>query len=124
MLEHFFIADNGALHDTRMVNWHKRPIRWNYRRTFRNIKSINQFKATLRNGPYAWPGGYQMFLLCSDGAPLCFKCGHKEARNIISAIADKRNDGWRVVACDINHEDNNCYCAHCSDKIPAAYGDD
>ena|ERR1700722_7881427 len=123
MLDHFFIADDGALHDTRMVNWHRRPLRQNYRRGHPSIDSVADFKATLRNGPYAWPGGYQMFLLCDDGAPLCFKCGHKEARSIISSIADRRRDGWRVVACDINYEDSDCYCAHCSDKIPAANED-
>ena len=32
---------------------------------------------------YAWPGGYPLFLVTSDGAALCIDCGKKEYRNII-----------------------------------------
>lgn len=119
----FFIASDGALHDTRLVNWHNKPLRANYSKHYTRIKTVAQFKATLRAGPYAWPGGYQLFLLLSDGEALCFTCGNKEARNVISAIQDKRSDGWRCVACDVNYEDHDMLCAHCNKPIPAAYGE-
>ena len=115
---------DGALFDTRNPAWSKAaPLRAVFRRTFSHIKTCEQFKATLRAGAYAWPGGYQMFLICSDGAPLCFGCGRKELRNILPAIANKDGSGWRVTCCEINYEDTELRCEHCGDLIPAAYGD-
>ena len=65
-----------------------------------------------------------MFLCTSDGAALCFDCARKEARNVMASIASNARDGWRVVATDINYEDSNLYCDHCSEKIDSAYGED
>lgn len=123
---HLFVSDgDGALYDTRVPDWHKlRPLRPMYRRTFAEIFSVTEFKCTLRNGAYAWPGGYPMFLLTWDGASLCYDCARKEARNIFSAIADKRNDGWHVCACDINYEESELHCDHCGKQIESAYGED
>lgn len=124
MLDHFFISDcDGALHDTRMANWADTPLRPNYRRTHREIRSVADFKATVRNGGFAWPGGYPMYLICSDGAALCFACARKEARHIIPAIDRKDGSGWRVVATDINYEDNDLWCDNCSQQIESAYGE-
>lgn len=100
------------------------PFRKNFKYTHARVKSTADFKATLRNGQYAWPGGYQMFLITSDGAALCFECAKKEARPILSSIRDRQNDGWRVVGCDINYEDADLYCDHCNKQIESAYGDD
>ena len=123
MLNHLFVGCDGELFDTRTPNWSKaNPLRRDYRYTHAAIKTVAQFKATLRNGAFAWPGGYQMFLICSDGAPLCFDCGQKEARQIMPAIAGKDGSGWRVVACEINYEDTDLTCGHCARRIPAAYG--
>lgn len=119
--KHMFVADNGDLHDTRVVNWHNRPIRHGFWGHHACIKTPAQFKATLRAGAYAWPGGYQLYLLTSDGGALCFKCARKEARYIIPSIAGKCNDGWQCIACDVNYEDPGLFCDHCSELIPAAY---
>ncbi len=64
-----------------------------------------------------------MFLICSDGAAMCFACGAKEARQIIPAIEAKDRGGWNVVACDINFEDSDLQCENCNNAIPAAYGE-
>lgn len=120
---HLFAASDGALHDTRIPDWHKKPLRPVFSRGFPAIHNTHEFRAAIRNGQFAWPGGYQLYLICSDGAPLCFECGRKEARNILPAIHAKDGSGWRVVATDINYEDNDLHCEHCSSKIPAAYGD-
>ena len=124
--DHLFVSsDDGSLYDTRVPQWHTLPpLRADYRRTFSSIKTVARFKATLRNGAYAWPGGYPMFLLTWDGAALCYDCSRVERRNIYSAIADKRDDGWRVVACDVNWEDNDLHCDHCGKQIESAYGRD
>lgn len=100
------------------------PFRKNFKYTHQHIKSTTDFKATLRNGQYAWPGGYPLFFIMSDGAAMCFYCARKEAKQIISAMRDKWNTGWEVAACDINYEDNDCYCCHCDEKIESAYGDE
>jgi hypothetical protein len=89
-----------------------------------DVRTMAQFKATLRNGAYAWPGGYPLYLICSDGGPLCFACGRKEARNILEAIDRKDGSGWRVTCCDINYEDNDLRCEHCGEQIESAYGVD
>lgn len=125
MKDHFFISScDGALHDTRQPDWHKTPLRANYKRSHREISSVADFKATLRAGQWAWPGGYPMYLLCSDGAALCFACASKEARQVMWSIVNRARDGWRVVACDINYEDTELHCSDCSKPIESAYGGD
>ncbi len=122
MNAYFFVSDcDGALHDTREIDWHRKPLRARYKWTHTEIRTVAEFKATLRAGAYAWPGGYPRYLICSDGGALCFDCGHKEARNVMESIDRKAGDGWRVVACDINYEDADLHCEHCSKSIEAAY---
>ena len=125
MREHLFISScDGALHDTRAPDWSHNPLRANYSRTFSRIKTIAEFKATLRAGPYVWPGGYPLYFITSDGAALSFKAARSEARQIMQSIADKDSSSWRVMACDINYEDVDLYCDHTGEKIESAYGDD
>lgn len=119
--DYMHISGDGALHDTREVNWHSKPLRSNYARHHLYINTVADYKATLRAGPYAWPGGYPLFLLMSDGEALCFTCGNKEARSIISAIQDTCRNDRRCVACDVNYEEE-LECANCNKPIPAAYG--
>lgn len=88
------------------------------------IDSGLQFRQTLRAGPYAWPGGYPILLICDDGGVLCFDCARSEARQIIRSIRDRVNDGWRVIGSDIHWEGPDEYCAHCGKAIPSAYGND
>ncbi len=89
-----------------------------------SIDSGLQFRETLRAGPYAWPGGYPIVLICSDGAVLCFDCARAEARVIIRSIRDNARDGWRVIGADIHWEGPDEECAHCGKGIPSAYGSD
>ena len=63
MPSHLFVSEcDGAMYDTRVEGWNRLPpLRSNYCRTHRNIKSVADLKATLRNGAhYAWPGGYPL----------------------------------------------------------------
>lgn len=122
--DYLFPSDDGALYDTRKPEWVKTPLRRVYRRTFARITNTHELRATLRNGPYAWPGGYQMYFITSDGAPLSFDAVRAEYRQVSDAIRAKANDGWRVVAVDINYEDRDLYCAHTNARIPCAHGDD
>lgn len=90
------------------------------------INSISDFRKAMRIGPYAWPGGYPLFFLLSDGEALSFKAAKANIREMLEALAEPqcRYSGWRPVALEINYEDNDLYCAHTNEKIEAAYGDD
>ena len=70
---------------------------------------------------FAWPGGYPLFLVTTDGAALCPDCVKSEIRNIVDACRRADNNGWRVLAGDINWEDPNLYCDHCNNRIESAY---
>ena len=125
MKPHYFVSSSdGHLYDTRAPQWSANaPLRRDYQRHFPQIKTVEQFKATLRAGAYAWPGGYPLYFICDDSAALCFACGRKELRHIAPSIRSKARDGWRVVACDTNYEDSSLYCDNCSSQIESAYGD-
>jgi hypothetical protein len=88
------------------------------------INSISDFRAAIRHGQYAWPGGYPCYFITSDGAALSFDAARKERRNILESIAARSNNGWRIVGLDINWEDNELYCEHTNNKIQSAYGED
>lgn len=89
-----------------------------------NINSISDFRKAIRNGEYAWPGGYPCYFITSDGAALSFDAVRRELRSILESIANKANDGWRIVALEINWEDASLYCEHTGQKIESAYGDE
>lgn len=83
--------------------------------------SIKDVKAQIRDGAYAWPGGYPKFALCADGETMCLDCVHKEFKLIASAILRQNDKQWQVVAFDINWEDPDMFCANCNAKIDSAY---
>ena len=90
----------------------------------REINNVNDLKASLRSGSHAWPGGYPIYFITSDGEALSFETVIDELPLIMSAIRDNdRRSGWRVVGVDVNYEDNELYDAHTSEKIESAYGD-
>lgn len=90
-----------------------------------HIENIKHFNEVLDNGPYAWPGGYPIYFICADGAALSFEAALENADLIRDAIAEKDNtSGWRVVACDINWEDEDLICAHTGKQIAPAYGEE
>lgn len=110
---HLFVSETGELYDTRISQWHCNPLRADYSKHFREISNVAQFKATLRAGTYAWPGGYPLGLYCNDGEALCFKCARENARTIMDSIQNRHNDGWRVIGCDSVYEEYQEHCAHC-----------
>lgn len=85
--------------------------------------TLEQFNEQLASGPYAWPGGYPVYFVTSDGAALSFAAAKKEAELIRASIAEKSNDGWQVVGADINWEDPQLYCEHTGQRIESAYAE-
>jgi hypothetical protein len=71
--------------------------------------------------PYAWPGGYPMFAVTTDGAALCHKCCASEHRSIGFTYG---TDGWAIAGLDVNWEDSSLHCDHCGGRIESAYAED
>mgnify|MGYP000673876777 CR=1 FL=1 len=80
------------------------------------IDSLSDYRRAVRIGPYAWPGGYDVFAITSDGGTLCHDCyATNERTNVVWSIANKCNDGWRVVAVDATcNVDGEVRCDHCN----------
>jgi hypothetical protein len=54
---------------------------------------------------------------------ISFKAAKQERRNIIESIANRYDDGWRIVGMDVNYEDDTLYCDHTGERIKSAYGE-
>jgi hypothetical protein len=85
---------------------------------------VEEFNAALEAGPYAWPGGYPQYFITRDGAALSFQAAIDNADLIRESIADDCNDGWQVVAIDVNWEDADLYCDHTNARIESAYAEE
>ena len=85
-------------------------------------KVSHEIKQAIRD-KYAWPGGYPLYLVCSDGTALCIDCGKKEYRRIVYSIRHNVQDEWKVERPDANWEDTELYCNHCNRQIESAYGE-
>lgn len=91
------------------------------------IKTISDFRAAIRSGPYAWPGGYPCYFVMSDGEALSFAAAKAERRQILEALRDKgngeRGNLWLPTLFEINYEDGNLICAHTNQRIESAYAE-
>ena len=88
------------------------------------INDTKELKQALRDGPYAWPGGYPTFFLAADGEPLCHTCVKRYFKQVIYEIYRPRaGDMFRVIGQEINYEDEHLHCAHCEEQIQSAYGE-
>jgi hypothetical protein len=111
-----FKTNDGNLYNTDIPEWYlKRPLRKNFSITHRDINSINDLKATLREGEYVWPGGYQIAFITNDGGLLCFDCVKDNLASIMYSIKHDINDGWKIIHTDIIYDPDNC--SHCSKEI-------
>ena len=95
-------------------------LRENYCKHHREIRSVADLKATIRAGKFTWPGGYPLYFYTSDGAPLSFEAVEENFSSITNSIRSKSNDGWRVIGCEVNYEDENLVCEHTGKKIKCA----
>lgn len=88
------------------------------------INTVHDFRRAIRNGAYAWPGGYPLYFVTSDGAALSFDAAKHNRRYILQAIAHRNDRTWRVVGMDVNWEDTGLFCDETGERIPSAYGED
>jgi hypothetical protein len=89
--------------------------------TIKELRS-NFYKG--RCNAHAWPGGYPVFAVMSDGEALCPDCVTQERAQLFRSTHQASRDGWAVAGFDINWEDASLYCSHCNKRIESAYAED
>lgn len=118
--KNFMVASDGDL--IRVSDRSYDVVREKFEYHHRIISNGKELCATLRAGPYAWPGGYPLFIGNECGETLHFECVKE---NLSSVIYDLRNNHrFGPLYCEINYENTDLYCDCCSEKIESAYGDD
>lgn len=76
-----------------------------------------RFADQLSRSPFVWPGGYPLVAVTNDGACLCHRCTESERESIGTTTG---TDGWTIVGLQVNWEDSQLLCDHCSTRIEAA----
>lgn len=111
---HLFVSCDGAMYDTRRPDWSARPLRPDYGVVRRTIERDTQpIRAAIRAG-YAWPGGYELVFMMSDGECLCMDCARENYRQISASTRTGARDGWRVVSTITAEEiEDFTPCANC-----------
>lgn len=78
-----------------------------------NFEATKILKSVIRQR-YCFPGGYERFVITSDGAAICAKCCKKEYKIILHSTLLKYRDGWQVVASSNESElEDMTSCDHC-----------
>ena len=88
-----------------------------------NIKSVRDLMTAVRYGRFTSVGCYPLFFLTSDGGTLDPRTVREEIWTIARAVRDDVNDGWRVVAVDVNWENPDMYDDHTGERIESAYAE-
>ena len=89
------------------------------------INTVQEFGAALKQGPYAWPGGYPLYFVTSDGGSLSFATAWNERASIARAIIDDdKSGGWKVIGYDVNWENADLTDDHTGNRIESAYAED
>jgi hypothetical protein len=71
--------------------------------------------------PYAWPGGYETFVITTDGGLICQACVRAEYRQMYHDTANKGwNCGWTVAAADATCNCDEATCDNCGRDLIAA----
>jgi hypothetical protein len=71
---------------------------------------------------YAWPGGYPLALIMSDGGVLCPDCVRKEWRNIVQyTFWNQPGSGWMAEGMSVEEcPESDVSCDHCNAIIAEA----
>lgn len=84
--------------------------------------SKSDLQSFVRSGGFAWPGGYPMALLMSDGEVIDSKSVRENYRTIRRAQRLSRSDCWTPAEVFIHWEGEPLTCAHSGRMIESAYG--
>jgi hypothetical protein len=90
------------------------------------MMTLTQIKTALRNGPYAWPGGYPLYFVCTNGEAISFNAVRDNWRFVVedNKYMNPPCLGWAFAGVEINWEDAELVCAVTSARIPSAYGEE
>lgn len=117
--EKFFVMASGEL--CRMgpgPGYNPVTVRATFAQHYRHIENGSQLRATLRAGGFAWPGGYDLFFVTSDGAALCYSCVRDNLYSVLHSIRAEIDDGWRVVGLEcVANVDDAGHCDHCGASL-------
>jgi len=84
---------------------------------------LEKVKDAIRN-PYAWPGGYPVYVVMADGELLCRDCARKNYKLIVQHVDDSNMFGdWRALGAEVLWEGEDNHCGHCSCELESAYGE-
>jgi hypothetical protein len=86
-------------------------------------EKLEKVKHAIRN-PYAWPGGYPVYTVMSDGGMLCPDCAKSNFKLIAKAILDQDRSGWCALGATILWEGTVDQCCNCNKDLESAYGED
>ena len=85
-----------------------------------------EFEHDIKSPTVAY-GGYTIHFITSDGASMSYEAA-KQNKNLIcaamnesAAMSDVTDKQWLVIAKEINWEENELFCVHTGDLIPANY---
>ncbi|AXQ69029.1 DNA ligase [Caulobacter phage CcrBL9] len=121
--DRLFVSTDGALYDTAAEDWSRRaPVRRRYNILTSEVTDMQDVKAALRHGPYAFPGGYPHYFVTRDGVALSFDSVRKMLYQVADDFQHDASTGWRIAAIVPNFEDDDLVCDHSGEKIPSAYG--
>ncbi len=75
---------------------------------------------------FAWPGGYPIVYLFTDGGIICPDCANENIVEIDSANRAGRpfnsHGGWAITGFDLHMDGDPELCDHCHKEIESAYG--
>lgn len=86
--------------------------------------TTKELKQYIRNGKYAWPGGYPLYFIAYDGSPLSFETVKENYKEVLYATKYFGDfSGWSVERCEVNWENSELRCSHSNEPIECAYGE-
>lgn len=86
--------------------------------------TTKELKQYIRNGKYAWPGGYPLYFVTCDGGALSFDTVVENYKEVLYATKYFGDfSGWSVAGCEVNWEDSELRCSHSNELIECAYGE-
>lgn len=88
----------------------------------RQLAALQAVKAAIRQ-PYAWPGGYPLYVCMADGESLSVEAARANWREIVWDMLNAPYGIWNVAGVEINWEDPDLFCCHSGDRIESAYAE-
>ncbi len=88
--------------------------------------NIRDVKAALRSGKYAWPGGYPLYFLTTEGEALSFEAVRKHWADVVRSVCGFQggDSSWCVIEVATNWELPDLFCAETQERIESAYAED